>query len=56
MGGPDKIQKQHAKGRNARERINRLLDSGSFFEMGILVHSAVADMNERTPADGVICG
>jgi acetyl-CoA carboxylase carboxyltransferase component len=57
MGGPDKIYKQHAKGRlNARERINRLLDSGSFFEMGILAHSAVADMEERTPPDVVICG
>ena len=57
MGGPDKIQKQNAKGRlNARERTNRPLDSGSFFEMGILAHSAVADMEERTPADGVICG
>jgi len=57
MGGPDKVHKQHLKGRlTARERIDKLLDKGSFFEMGLLAHSAVPDMAEKTPADGVICG
>ncbi len=33
MGGKDKIQRQHAKGRyTARERIDRLLDPDSFLE------------------------
>ncbi len=57
MGGPDKIQKQHGRGRlTARERIDRLLDKGTFLEMGLLAHSAVPGMAEKTPADGVICG
>jgi len=57
MGGPDKIQRQHARGRlTARERIERLLDRDSFVEMGLLAHSAVQGMADRTPADGVICG
>jgi methylmalonyl-CoA decarboxylase subunit alpha len=57
MGGPDKIEKQHARGRlTARERIDRLLDKNSFLEMGLLAHSAVPGMVEKTPADGVICG
>lgn len=57
MGGSEKVQKQHAKGRlTARERINGLLDDGSFFEMGMFAHSAVAGMEDKTPADGVICG
>jgi acetyl-CoA carboxylase carboxyltransferase component len=57
MGGPDKVHKQHLKGRlTARERIDKLLDKGSFLEMGLLAHSAVPDMAGKTPADGVICG
>jgi len=57
MGGPDKVQKQHSRGRmTARERIDRLLDRDSFLEMGLLAHSAAAGMAEKTPADGVICG
>ncbi len=57
MGGEDRIRKQHAKGRlTARERIHALLDAGSFFEMGLLAHSAIAHMANQTPADGVICG
>ena len=57
MGGDDRIRKQHAKGRlTARERIHQLLDRGSFFEMGLLAHSAMESMANKTPADGVICG
>jgi acetyl-CoA carboxylase carboxyltransferase component len=57
MGGPDKVHKQHARGRlTARERIARLLDRDSFLEMGLLAHSAVPGLAEKTPADGVICG
>ncbi|EFK07846.1 carboxyl transferase domain protein [delta proteobacterium NaphS2] len=57
MGGNDRIRKQHAKGRlTARERIDKLLDRGSFFEMGLLAHSAMKSMADKTPADGVICG
>jgi methylmalonyl-CoA decarboxylase subunit alpha len=57
MGGPEKTARRHAKGRlTARERIDRLLDRGSFLEMGIFAHSAVPGMEEKTPSDGVICG
>lgn len=57
MGGLDKVNRQHARGRlTARERIERLLDSDSFLEMGLLAHSAASGMADKTPADGVICG
>jgi methylmalonyl-CoA decarboxylase subunit alpha len=57
MGGPEKIARQHAKGRlTARERIERLLDRESFLEMGLFAHSAVQGMEDKTPADGIICG
>ena len=37
-GGKRRIDKQHAKQKlTARERINYLLDEGSFEEMGVLV-------------------
>ncbi len=60
MGGEAEVAKQRAAGKlTARERIDLLLDPGSFDELGILVHhtSPAADMRDRTtPADGVICG
>jgi len=57
MGGPEKVARQHAKGRlTARERIRGLLDRDSFLEMGLLAHSAAPGMADRTPADGVVCG
>ena len=57
MGGEEKIQKQHDQGKlNARERIDRLLDSGSFLEVGMLNHSDVPGMEEKTPADSKIAG
>ena len=35
-GGPKAIESQHKKGRRtARERIQRLVDPGTFFELGI---------------------
>jgi len=57
MGGPAKVKKQNEKGwLTARERIDKLLDSDSFVEMGMLAHSAMPGMEDRTPADGLICG
>ena len=57
QGGPEKVKKQHDKGRfTARERIDRLLDAGSFMEMGIFSHSDMPGMEDKTPADGLICG
>jgi acetyl-CoA carboxylase carboxyltransferase component len=57
MGGPEKIRRQHEKGRlTARERIDRLLDPGSFVEMGLFAHSDYPGMEDKTPADSLICG
>lgn len=57
QGGKEKIKKQHDKGRlAARERIDHLLDQGSFFELGALCASDVPGMEEKTPADGLIIG
>lgn len=41
MGGPDKVALQHAKGKlTVRERIARLLDPGSFRELGSIAGTA----------------
>ncbi len=57
MGGPDKVRKIHERGRlSARERIDRILDPGSFFEVGMLNHSDEPGMEDRTPADSKIAG
>jgi propionyl-CoA carboxylase beta chain len=59
-GGKDRIEKQHAKGKlTARERIELLLDNGSFEEMGILVTHRTTDFGlEQTKfyGDGVVTG
>jgi acetyl-CoA carboxylase carboxyltransferase component len=44
MGGPDKVKRQHDGGRlTVRERIDRLLDQGSFHEIGAIAGSAEYD-------------
>lgn len=57
MGGKDKINKQHLLGRlTARERIEKLLDKGTFYETGLLAQSDLPEARDKTPADGKICG
>jgi acetyl-CoA carboxylase carboxyltransferase component len=57
MGGPEKIRKQHDQGKlTARERIDRLLDPDSFLEVGMLNHSDVPGMEDKTPADSKVAG
>ncbi len=57
MGGAEKIKRQHERGKlTARERIDRLLDSGSFLEVGRFNHSDVPGMEARTPADSKVAG
>jgi acetyl-CoA carboxylase carboxyltransferase component len=57
MGGVDKIVRHRAKGRKtARERIDTLLDPGSFMEMGRFNHSDMPGMATKTPADGKVGG
>ncbi len=59
-GGPDRVARQHAAGRlTARERLELLLDPGSFREAGQLVTHRCTDfgMAEKTvPGDGVVTG
>jgi acetyl-CoA carboxylase carboxyltransferase component len=57
MGGEQKIAEREAAGRlNARERLDRLLDPESFFEVGLLNHSDLPGMEEKTPADSKVAG
>ena len=59
-GGEERIKKQHAKKKlTARERIDYLLDEGSFEEIGILVTHRSTDFNmdkEIYYGDGVVTG
>lgn len=58
MGGEAKLARRRAAGiLNARERIDYLVDEGSFLESGLFGHSSVvAADKDRTPADGKISG
>lgn len=57
MGGAEKLAMQRDKGRlNARERIDAVLDPGSFREFGQLNHSDLPATQDKTPADGKIAG
>ena len=59
-GGPERIEKQHAAEKlTARERIDLLVDEGTFTELGMhgQPHFSQAAMQGRdAPADGVITG
>jgi propionyl-CoA carboxylase beta chain len=65
-GGPERVEKQHAAGKlTARERIELLLDPGSFIELDRLVRSQLgaapsfgsAEGAKKPPAgDGVVAG
>ncbi len=57
MGGEAKLAQRRATGHlNARERIEQLLDAGSFSETGLLAVSSVPADRESSPADGKITG
>src|SRR6202049_5066410 len=56
-GGPKGIESQHSKGRlTARERINLLVDAGSFFEIGSFAAYGMYEEWGGAPAAGVITG
>lgn len=59
-GGQDRIQKQHEKGKlTARERVELLVDRGSFEEIGMLKEHRSFDFgmeHQQYPGDGVITG
>ncbi len=59
-GGQKRVEDQHQKGKlTARERIDLLVDQGSFHEIGALVTHRSTEFgleNEKYPSDGVITG
>ncbi|MEM2175768.1 MAG: carboxyl transferase domain-containing protein [Archaeoglobaceae archaeon] len=60
MGGDERIEKQHEQGKlTARERIDLLLDQGSFVELNPFVERRNVDFGldkMDLPADGVVTG
>ncbi len=58
MGGPKKLAKRKERGQlNAQERLDVLVDQGSFIELGLLGASGVFDDDvAETPRDGKITG
>jgi len=59
-GGQARIDRQHEKGKlTARERVEVLLDEGSFEEFDMFVEHGCADFgmeNQKIPGDGVVTG
>ena len=59
-GGPQKVEKQHAKGKlTARERLDLLFDPDTFVEYGLFVKHRCTEFGMDqvdAPADGVITG
>jgi acetyl-CoA carboxylase carboxyltransferase component len=57
MGGPEKLAKRKAEGLlNARERIEYLIDDGSFIESGRYARAIRPEVKHKTPADGKVAG
>lgn len=57
MGGAKKLAARKAEGiLNARERIDGLVDPGSFLESGLFATSIWPEARDRSPADGKIAG
>src|SRR4051794_34562656 len=59
MGGEERVARQHASGRlTVRERIERLLDPGTFHETGALAGQATygedGEVEEFLPANVVV--
>lgn len=59
-GGDDKIEKQHEKGKlTARERIDLLVDKGSFVELDTFIEHRCVDFgmdDKKGPGEGVVTG
>ena len=59
-GGEKAIEKQHQSGKlTARERINHLLDEGSFVEIDAFVEHRCTQfgmLGKEAPGEGVVCG
>ncbi len=59
-GGPKRVEAQHAKGKKtARERIEAILDKGSFIELDAFVEHRSSDLGMaevEAPGEGVVIG
>lgn len=56
MGGPERVARHHDSGRlTVRERIDHLVDEGSWFEFGLLAQPERCEV-DRAPADAVVTG
>lgn len=56
MGGPDRVKRHHESGRlTARERIDGLIDEGSWYELGLLAEPELR-RPELAAADAVVTG
>jgi len=57
LGGDKLVEAQHASGRlTVRERIDKLLDPSTFWEVGMLNLAEDPKMREKSAADGRVCG
>jgi acetyl-CoA carboxylase carboxyltransferase component len=58
MGGPDLVERQHSFGKlTVRERLDRLLDPGTWVEYGLLADHMDAGIGDRyLAADGAVTG
>ena len=57
MGGADKLARRKAEGHlNARERIDYLVDEGSFVESGMFAVGIRPEVRDKTPADAKVAG
>lgn len=57
MGGRAKIEERRSTGLlNARERIDYLMDSGTFVEQGLFAAAIRDEVRDKSPADGKIAG
>src|SRR5262245_25171602 len=59
LGGAERIERQHASGRlTVRERIDRLLDDGTFHETGAIAgvgtYDSAGELEDFRPANVVI--
>jgi methylmalonyl-CoA decarboxylase subunit alpha len=56
-GGQERIEAQHAKGKlTARERVMRLLDEGTFREIGGFMVQRLGPEKDKHPSDSVVTG
>ncbi|HET6691575.1 MAG TPA: carboxyl transferase domain-containing protein [Miltoncostaeaceae bacterium] len=56
MGGPERVARHHESGRlTARERIDALVDPGTFYELGLLAEPELR-REAPAPADAIVSG